>query len=508
MSSHLSDIIRPGTGNEATDRRLFLRVLLYALLFKLFVVSILPLGVDEAYAVAVAQHFSLSFFDHPPISFWLPVAFARISGIESAFIYRLPFLISGVLTTGVMYLLGRELAGSRAGLWTAFLFAAAPFFLVSAGFLVVPDGTLSLGLAATALFLVKIAKQGDRAPLSLWVWTGLALALALGSKYQAAWTPVAVLLFMAITPQGRRWFLQPGPWLGAAIGALGLLPVILWNAQNDWISFSFHTSRAGDGFTPQNLLLMLAGQALFLLPPTLVVALIGLWQAFKRPIQPERLLLALLALGPILIFNYVYLTSRTSHAHWTMPGWQFALPLAGAWLAGRPEKTLRRFYRWSGGMLIVIWLPLVVLAIHARTGFLTKPFYAEPPKWDYTLSLFDFGGLKAGLKKRGLWDKTDVLMADSWSWGGIVDTALGLEKPMRIIDAASAHHFQFLPEAKATGRALYLMPTLLSRVDAAQKNALQKARAIDPEARLLAPIILERGRQPYVAVIPVQLRLG
>ncbi len=507
MSLTLSDMTRPETSGSGTDRRLFLRVLLYALLFKLLIVAILPLGVDEAYATAVAQEFSLSFFDHPPLSFWMPVAFARILGVENAFVYRLPFLISGVVTTATMFSLGRELAGTRAGLWSAVLFAMAPFFLVSAGFLVVPDGPLSLGLALSALFLVQIVKSGTRAPLRLWIYTGLALAFALASKYQAAWLPVAVLIFMVTTRQGRRWFLQSGPWLAAAIGLTGLAPVILWNAQHDWVSFAFHTSRAGDGFNLKNLSFMLLGQLIYLLPPTMLVSVTALWDAFRHPIKPERLLLALIALGPILIFNYVYLTSHSSHAHWSMPGWQLALPLAGVWLAERPRRALRRFWRWSIAFMVMIWVPLLILAIQADTGIFTRAFYARPPKWDNTISINGLTGLRPALKARGLWATSDVVMAETWAWAGRIDAALGFEKPMRIIDPVGAHHYVYLSDAKAHGRALLILPVVLIDQKAAAAQALAQARTLDKEAQLLPPIILDRGAQPYIAVVLVRLRL-
>lgn len=487
---------------------ILLKVILGALIFKLVVAVILPLGVDEAYAVAVSREYSLSFFDHPPISFWMPVIFADLSGLEDKLIYRLPFLIAGVATTAVMYLTGRELGGQRAGLWTALLYAMAPFFLVSAGILAVPDGTLSLGLAVAGLFLVKIAKSEGTPPLVWWVWTGLALAFALGSKYQAAWLPVGVLIYMLASRRGRRWFLQPGPWIGAAIGLVGLFPVVWWNMQHDWISFSFHSSRASGGFSLKNIGFMTAGQALFLLPPTLIVAVLALVQAFRRPIRDERLLLALVALGPLVFFGYVYLVSSRSHAHWTMPGWQFAFPLAGLWLAECSSRIARRFLAWSAGFLVLIWLPLVALVIHADTGFLTRWFYDRPPDWDYTLSMFDYGDLRHQLDARGLWNETDLFMAGSWAPAGHLDTALQGIKPMRIFHAGGAHHFAFLSDAHATGRALFMQPGVIRDAETTDALLLQQARMLDANAELLAPIILKRGGQDYVRISLVRLRIN
>ena len=507
MATHIRDLTEPDLLTAENERKILMRIIGFALVFKLLLTLILPLGLDEAYAIAVAQEYSLSFFDHPPISFWAPVAFADLTGLQHIVIYRLPFVVAGVLTTWMMYLIGREIAGSRAGVWSALLYTVAPYFLVSGGFMAVPDGMLNFGLAFAVLYMMRIVKSGDRAPIKYWVLTGLGLAFALGSKYQAAWLPVAVLLFMLITPQGRRWFVQPGPWIGGIIGLLGLLPVVLWNLQNDWISLGFHTSRAGDGFSLFNLQRMLITQAIFLLPTGIVAAFMGLWPAIRRPARADRFLLALIAVGPILIFNYVYLTSTSSHAHWTMPGWMFALPLAAAWLADRDARALKRHLRWTVGFLALIWLPLLLLVTHSQTGFLTRWTHEKAPNWDDTLLVYGFDDLELQLQARGLWQTTEVFMARGWAFGGIFDTALKSKKPMRVFDEDGGHHFPFLSDAKATGQALYLEATTFKDSATSDARVLIDAQSLDANAELLAPIILTRGGLPYVHITLVQFQL-
>ena len=506
MGTRIRDIANPETASPETDRQILTRIVLWAFAFKLFLAVALPLGVDEAYAIAVARDYSLSFFDHPPVSFWLPVAFADLTGLEHRIIYRLPFLVSGVATTLVMYLIGAAIGSVRVGVWTALLYAISPFFLISAGFLVVPDGTLNLASALAVLFLVKLARSDGQGPLRYWVFAGLALAVALGSKYQAAWIPVAVLAFMILTPKGRSWFFQLGPWLGGALGVLGLLPVILWNMQNDWASFAFQTSRAGGGLQPLNLLVMFLGQVLFLLPATMIAVVAGLRLTVAAPRRPELVLLSLIAVGPIVIFNYIYLTSEGSLAHWPMPGWQFALPLAALWLTRQTEEAQKRMLKVSGISMAAIWVPLLILVLHINTGVLTRFTHDRPPAWDNTLPLFGYDGLKDGLATRGLWQDADLFMARGWTVAGQLDTALRAEKPMRI-SGAGTHHFKFLSDALATGTVLYLEPATLRNSGKADARALKAARAFDPKAELLKPITLTRGGVAYATVSLVRFSL-
>ncbi len=492
----------------ATARRWLIRLLAVSGLFKLLLAWSAPLIVDEAYATAVARGYSLSFFDHPPLSFWLSVALADISGLEHPLTYRLAFLLAGLLTTWIMYRIGEMLGGARVGLWSAALYVASPFFLLSGGLLAVPDGTLNLGAALSVMFLLRILSRSDDGRLRDWVLVGLSLALALGSKYQAAWLPLAFLMFMIFHPGGRRWFARPGPWLAAGLGLLGVLPVILWNMGNGWASFAFQGGRAGGGGGLSNGALMILGQMLFLLPTGMFLALAGLRLGWRMRARPEVALLLLVASGPILIFNYIYFTSTHSLAHWAMPGWQFTLPLGALWLARQPAAFRRRMGQWTATLAGTVWLVLVALVFQADTGLLTRPFYPRPPKWDNTLALFDYGDLRPALERRGLWKDTDLFMASGWIDGGLIASALGPDRPMRIVPGGAAHHFAYLPGSRAQGVALLLRPSLLS--DTAQSGArmLALAQRIDPAAELLRPIILKRGNQPYVAVNIVRLRLN
>lgn len=507
IKARVRDVCDPLTSSPGYDWNLLLRILILSGVFKLLLAVTVPIALDESYAIAVARQYPLSFFEHPPLSFWMPVAAADLMGINATLIYRLPFLLAGLATTWVMFLIGREIGGSRVGVWTALLFCAAPFFLVSVGVFAVPDGPLGLASAVVAFNLVRITKAGARAPLRFWVYAGIGTAFALSSKYQAAWLPLAVLTFMILHPKGRGWFAQPGPYLAGVIGLIGLVPVVVWNMQNDWITLSFHTERVSGGIHPGNFIGMLLVQSIFLLPVIFVVSVTGFWAALRKRIPPQVFMLAMVAIGPILMFNYVNLTSAQSHAHWSMPGWQFALPLAALWLKSRGPVMLRRVWRWMIVFFSIIWALLAVVVFQSDTGLLTRPFYDRAPDWDNTLSLFDFADLKPALMDRGLWDSTDVLMANSWAFGGILATAVASEKPMRIFDTAAAHHFIYLKDATATGSTLFMEPSIFRDTERSNAQTLASARTLDANAELLEPLILTRAGQPYVSVSIVRLTL-
>lgn len=479
------------------------RILILSLIARVFLAWLTPFGVDEAYATAVAREFSWAFFDHPPLGFWAPVAMAKLTGIEHVMIYRTPALIMGSLTTWLIYAIGREIGGERAGIWAAVLHALAPAFVVI-GFSVLPDAPLGLGSAIAVLWLVRIAGT-DTPGLKSWIWAGLGLALALASKYQAGLIPIAALGFALTHRRGRHWFLTPGPYVASCIGFVGLLPVLLWNYQNDWISFNFHTGRTGDGVSLTNFAKMIAGQGLYLLPVTLVFAGIGMVHGLQSR-RAELRLLAMIAILPVVAFNAIYLFSNTSFPHWTMPGWLFALPLAGLWLAQIDDVGLRRVKGWLAAVACITFAVILVVLLHTRFGVLTR-FSGDPiPQWDNTVNVFDYSALPGELEKIDALRDVDVLLAQDWIKGGLIASAFGGALPLRVL-GMNRHHFAFMDSAEMTGTALLLSPQLLHSSDSSGR-VLAVAQAVDPDAQLLTPIILNRSGQDYLRVVVVRLQIG
>ena len=451
----------------------------------------LPLGTDEAYAIAVARTFSWSFFDHPPIGFWLPVVMANLTGIETAFIYRIPFILCGFVTAVCIYRLGHVLGGTRAAFCSLLLFTLAPYMLIGGGVFVVPDGPLNMFLALSALALIR-ALSDDR--LQNWCVTGVWLALAMACKYQAGLFPISVLAFLLLTNGQWRRLLGVGPWIAAAVGLLGLIPVILWNLQNDWASLSFHTGRVGASFQPANFVQMLVGQAIYLIPATLVFATLGLWQA-TRSAQTEARLLAWLAIGPIAMFMVTYIYGTSTFPHWTMPGWLFAIPLAGQWVAQRTGPWAKRVFI---GFAAPIWALLAVIVVHVPTGILTKGA-AIIPDWDDTTEIFDYRDLETQARLAGWIDDTSVIVALDWIEAGHLSTGLRGAYPTRVIGAAP-HHFQYMPAASLTQNAVLLVPGRGKRWRKDLDAAPAIAAAAGARLERLGEITLNRADRPYMNV--------
>jgi 4-amino-4-deoxy-L-arabinose transferase-like glycosyltransferase len=494
-----------GALRPAAPARAAMLVLAAGAAFRLAVAATMPLGLDEAYAVAVARDFSLAFFDHPPLGFWAGVAIPALTGWEHPLAYRLPAVVLGTVTGLAIWRLGALLAGPVAGLWAAALHVLAPHMVMGSGLMVVPDAPMNAALAWLAVLVVRMAQADAAPPLRAWLAAGVLFAVALASKYQAGLAALAVLGWLAVDPVRRAWLATPGPWVGAAVGMAGLLPTVLWNAANGWPSFAFHGARVTFKADPGNLAAMAAGQLAYLLPPVAVLAVLGLAGAGRFG-APGRLL-RWLAMVPLAVFAFVFLFGTYTFPHWTMQGWLMALPLAAAWLAGAGARAAARARAWLAGFAALGWGLALLALIHLPTGILTRGM-DNPPAWDATVGLFDWRAAVPILAAGGWLDGAELVLSDGWIDAGLMSTALGGALPVRVEGTlAAAHHFAFLPGAAATGRALYLSPGTLAeapgRLAAGEALAARMGLAVERAGIVTVP----RGGRPHAAVAAVRVTI-
>lgn len=409
--------------------RLALGIIAVATVLRIALAAVLPAGVDEAYSIGVARQFALSYFDHPPLHLWLVGAWAKLTGSGALWLLRLPFVALGAVSSWLMYRLGSALFGQRAGLWALVLFTLAPVFGVVHLTMILPDGPLIAAALGTALVVVRIVFGQPSRPLGLWGLVGLLAGLALLSKYHGALLILGVLVFLATTPVGRRQLASPGPWLAAAIAALCFVPVIVWNAQNDWVSFGFQSGRSGIGGGLRWLgpLESLAIQAGYPLPWIFVPLAWGLIRALRGgPANERRWLLACIAVLPIVIFTLLTFFSR-GLAHWQMPGWLFALPLAGELIANATPRLLRAARIVAVGTAILLVALLVLGAPQARWGTFDALFR---PMGDPTDALVSWDELNPALEARGLLGPETFIASSNWIRAGQLNAVFGKEIPV------------------------------------------------------------------------------
>jgi hypothetical protein len=469
-------------------------LILAALLVRLVFAWALGLGIDESYMVAAGREAQLSYFDHPPLAWWLSRGAARLFGSESAIIVRLPFIALFALTTLLMYRLAAIPFGAAAGLWAALLVNLVPEFGVTAGSWVLPDGPLFAALLGAALCLIAALPAEGRAAWGWWLGAGACAGLALLSKYSAALTVAGAVLFLATEPASRRWLRRPHPYLAGLVALAVFSPALIWNAWHGWVSFLFQGGRAGGAFSLLGPLTITGGAALFLLPwiwLPLVLCAVGAWR--RGPSDRAGWLFLCLGAPPVLFFTAASLWSRVLF-HWTAPGYLLLLPLLGAAAAHRLGS--RRVRMWLAGTALFVLLGLGLVGAEVRLGWLADTVARLAPSKDPNADAVDWTSLRADLEQRGLLARPELVIgAIRWLDAGKIDYALGGRVPVICLGSDPRQYGLIRPLQGYAGKdVLIVAPRSSPDAIRAQFGALFDA--IEP---LPASVVLHAGR-PAIAL--------
>ena len=188
-----------GRSENGNDWRIAVAVLVTAALVRLALAATVPIFPDEAYYWVWSSRLAGGYFDHPPA---IAILIRAGSWFTTPLGVRFMPVLAGFVATLAVAATARRLGGDRAALRAAVLTACIP--LTAAGLiLATPDAPL---LAATSLGLYAVVRVLEHPPRSQasfawWIVAGLALGLALCSKY----TPVvlAAAICIALASESR-----------------------------------------------------------------------------------------------------------------------------------------------------------------------------------------------------------------------------------------------------------------------------------------------------------------
>jgi 4-amino-4-deoxy-L-arabinose transferase-like glycosyltransferase len=317
---------------------------------------------DEAYYYVWSLHPSLSYFDHPPALAWVMTVMG--SFIHSPeWVVNLSGFIFALFTSTFVWRLAAYVYNPKVAFWSLVILHFTLLF--AAGSLLTTIDTPKLAfIAAAGFFSVRALdhnKQSD------WVWTGLFFGLSLLAKYSAILFIAPLIIILFGRSEKRKFLYGPGPYVAAVLAGFVFLPVILWNAQNEWISFGFQWQHGLGGSKFPTLQYMddylggqlgLAGPILLGIIVFATVAVIRQWPDKKD----KEIFLALQSAVPLIFFALTALQKRVE-PNWPAMAYLFAVPLAVGFTADRftQQRSWRR--SWSIHALVSATL-ILLLYIH------------------------------------------------------------------------------------------------------------------------------------------------
>lgn len=418
-------------------------LLIVSALVRGFLAAFIEFGNDEVYYWTYAMYPDWSHFDHPGMVGWIIQVFSLNLLFTSEFALRLSSVVFMTVDTYIIYRIGCMVKNKLAGFYAALLYTASLYCFIITGVFIMPDTPLMMfTLLSIYCFILsflsyrELSLQDGKSPTKgkaggMLLLAGLFAGLALLSKYSAVFIWSGVGLYVLL--YDRKQFKNKYLYLSALISVICMLPVLIWNMQNEFISFAFHGERVGlfGKLQPLDFLSEIFGEIGYNNPVNYVLIIIALVVWFRGNKYLDGIsgrLLLCFALPFIAVFWFFSLT-RPILPHWSAPAFSLLLLFPASYLAERQsymsDKT--RLPRPVVITLSLLSLVLVLGVVEIKTGVVSLRFgeransvryYGEG---DFTTTIYGWRSIKDDFQKirqekidEGEMKETDGMVGLQW----------------------------------------------------------------------------------------------
>ena len=413
--------------------------------FRLVLSTFLNLGNDESYYLSFAQQLQINYFDHPPIvALWLRFFTANLALQDHLFFIRLGSLVACTLSSFFIYKTITAISTAGAGFAGVFLYNISLYASITAGLFIFPDTPQMVFWTASMYFVTQILRNDEK--LLPWVLFGACAGLSIMSKVHAVFLWGGVFLYAVF--YRRSWFNNKWFYLSAAVTAVIISPILIWNIQNDFITFRFHGERVvvdeKSGFNFMGLLRETVGQLVINNPFT--VGLIAVFFTKKYNSNANSAVKVFKLMGiPLLIVIFFLSMFRTTLPHWSGPAYVSLLPIAAIGLSEMSLIKFKIFYR-SAFIYTIFLLVLIAAAVNFYPGTFSHEVGTALGKTDISLDAFGWkeGGEKfAAIYKARNTSSKHPMVCNTW-WGAHDEYYFARPLDIKMIGLGSVldvHHY-------------------------------------------------------------------
>lgn len=287
------------------------------------------LHMDEAQYWDWAQQPAFGYFSKPPLLAWIISVTTSVCG-DGEFCVRLPAVLLHLVTAALIYAIARRLYTPQVAILSGLAYALLPAISLSSG-IITTDVPLLAAWALALLAFTGLLQRPNAADAAL---LALAIGLGLNAKYAMAYFILCAAIYFAIAPSARKLLRTPHLWLALAAGIALIVPNVLWNIDNGFVTFSHTADNAkwgGIPFHPGKGTEFFVAQFGVFGPIVFGCLLIVTRRMIQRPEAraPSDVLLLCFSIPIIALVTTQGLISR-AHANWAAPAYIAAVVLVTA----------------------------------------------------------------------------------------------------------------------------------------------------------------------------------
>lgn len=429
---------------------------------KLLLLPLIELGNDEVYYYTYALQLDWNHFDHPP----MVGLFIRLTTLNlwlvNEFTIRLGSVLVAACSTWFIFKLGKLLVGERTGWFAAIIYTASVYTGFIAGFFILPDSPQMI-FYTSALYIMAylIVKREGALQTSVWLLLGLMIGFATLCKVHGLFLWMGFGLFILI--KRSDWLFNWRLYAAVFITIVCILPILYWNWEYDFITYTFHTDRVvNHGIQWNSFGREIAGELVYQNPVIFILLIFSLIAFFLKRIQFDQKRISIwilcMSLPMLFVFWGISLFNPTL-PHWSGPAFIPLFLIGGLYL---DKTTIQDFPKWikvSISFVSIVLLLGIILIRYSPINFGSK----EPENYGEYCPTLDLSGWKdlgkeftAIVKQdqlNGIMKPNPVLISNKWFPAGHIEFYVSRPSEVPLIGIGSLqnlHKFAWLNNIRTT----------------------------------------------------------
>lgn len=223
---------------------------------------------------------------------------------------------------------------------------AIPYHYV-AGITLQIEQFLILFSSASLYYFICLIKTEQR---KFFYPLAIACGLACLAKYTAILMIAGMLFYLLFTP--KRHLLNSFEFaLSLGMYMIVICPILLWNSQHNWVSFSFHSNRLSSFNGVDSFVTFLLNQILYLSPITVFYFIRSLKKNHMKGIQNSFKYISFMCLLPFSLVSFF----TTVYGHWTAVS---TLPIV-LFIAFKYKEKLKTLCRYQVYFTLFVVIVLI-----------------------------------------------------------------------------------------------------------------------------------------------------
>lgn len=329
----------------------------------------LDLSPDEAHYWEWSRRPDMSYYSKGPMIAYLIAIGTGIFG-DNVFGVRFLAVVFSLLSSIYLYKLGRDMYDERIGAFSAIMLQIIPLYSAFGVIFTIDSPFIFFWIISLYLFwkAIKAEKQAT-------ILLGLTIGLGLLTKYTMVFFYLCAFLF--ILKKRRDLLKRRGPYIAFVISLFIFSPVILWNAQHDWVTLRHTAGQAhiGEGLRISlKSLLEFVGSQFGVITPIIFVMIIVLLIKIGKDEKGGFLFWFSM---PVIAFFTIKSLHGKVQANWAMTGYITGILALFRLYFSDPEKQkfkgleIGKYTRLRGITIAGLVFALLLTVIsHYPPGFL------------------------------------------------------------------------------------------------------------------------------------------